>query len=253
MSRSRAEFDSPKRRQFDKHNTLLYYSDMQLLLVRHGETTANVDKKVYLDTADHAVPLSDLGHQQAITAGQLLAVQIKKSISRTNSRVRVWTSPYKRTRQTSEHITAQLTEAGIIHDLREHVNLCEQQYGLFDGIPDDELHLHYPKEAAHYEKCERHEGKFWARMPLGESRFDVAVRVQNVFGTWHRDAQRHNIDTLVVVCHGVTLRAIVMQWLHLTPEWFEAEKNPANCAIRHIHDKEDFGYLKPIDYIDDVL
>ena len=211
---------------------------MRLYLVRHGETTANLDKAVYLDTADHAVPLSNLGHEQARDAGVKLAERLKSA-----HKVRVWSSPYLRTRQTANEIRSRLDDAGIKHDYREHINLCEQQYGLFDGIPDEELHLRYPNEAAHYNKCERHEGKFWARMPLGESRFDVAVRVHQAFGTWIRDAEKHGITDLIVVTHGVTLRAIVMQWLHLTPEWFEAEKNPSNCAIRLIHDNKDFGYI----------
>ena len=72
-------------------------------------------------------------------------------------------------------------------------------------------------------------GKFWARMPQGESRFDVAKRIHQAFGTFHRDALEHGIQELVVICHGVTLRAFVMMWCHLSPEWFETEPNPANC------------------------
>ncbi len=215
---------------------------MRIYLVRHGETTANVDKSVYFETADHAVPLSENGKKQASAAGYRLAATMANPAN-DFGKVRVWASPYKRTRQTAELIMQKLALVNVDHDYQEHINLCEQQYGLFDGIPDDELHLHYPKEWAHYDKCEKHEGKFWARMPLGESRFDVAVRVHQAFGTWIRDAEKHGITDLIVVTHGVTLRAIVMQWLHLTPEWFEAEKNPSNCAIRLIHDNKDFGYI----------
>jgi len=41
-----------------------------------------------------------------------------------------------------------------------------------------------------YKKCEDVEGKFWARMPLGESRFDVALRVHQFFGTLHRELDK---------------------------------------------------------------
>jgi hypothetical protein len=34
-----------------------------------------------------------------------------------------------------------------------------------------------------------------------------------------------------------------MMWCHLTPEWFEAERNPANCAIRLLEGGHDRGYL----------
>jgi len=48
-----------------------------------------------------------------------------------------------------------------------------------------------------------------------------------------------------VICHGVTLRAFVMMWCHLSPEWFEAERNPLNCAIRLIEGGTDWGYVFP--------
>jgi 2,3-bisphosphoglycerate-dependent phosphoglycerate mutase len=80
-------------------------------------------------------------------------------------------------------------------------------------------------------------------MPLGESRFDVACRVHQAFGTFHRDADKHGIDTIVVVCHGVTLRAFVMMWCHYSYEWFEREPNPANGAVRWLCDGEDREYI----------
>ena len=62
-----------------------------------------------------------------------------------------------------------------------------------------------------------------SRMPLGESRFDVAKRVHDAFGTFHRDAgngscilhlsfgyltvaEQYSIEDLIIVTHGVTLR-----------------------------------------------
>ena len=40
-----------------------------------------------------------------------------------------------------------------------------------------------------------------------------------------------------------TLRAFVMMWCHLSPEWFEAEPNPNNAAIRLIDEGTDRGYV----------
>ena len=239
---------------------------MKIYLVRHGESAANLDKSLHGKMADHAIPLSEHGHKQAFEAGQFLASVFDKEwgpLFVTNDttdpryksvmgmpHVRVWLSPYERTRQTADELFQGVNEYQFKHhnlevymDRREDIRLCEQQFGLFDGIPDDERQLHYPAEAAHYKKCEDYEGLFWARMPLGESRFDVANRVHQAFGTFHRDNERHNISNIVVICHGVTLRAFVMQWLHLTPEWFNSEPNPGNCDIRLIDDGQDKGYI----------
>ncbi len=202
-----------------------------IYLIRHGQSEANIDRSVCLTTPDHAIALSALGQQQATAAGQALCELL--TVPETEA-VRVWSSPYRRTRETASRVAAQLAVRYPRLDQREHINLCEQQFGLFDGVPDAELPLRFPLEHAHYDLAQKHEGRFWARMPLGESRFDVAVRIHQSFGTFHRDAERHGVRNIVVVCHGITLRAFVMQWLHLPYEWFDAQPNPGNCDIFQI-------------------
>lgn len=43
--------------------------------------------------------------------------------------------------------------------------------------------------------------------------------------------------------HGVTLRACVLRYFGLAPEWFEEEPNPKNCSIRMIQGVTDQGYI----------
>jgi len=232
---------------------------MRILLVRHGQSAANKDKLLHKTLADHAIPLSELGQNQAFRAGKFLGDYLQKHAYKKSyiynlgnappENIRVWLSPYERTRETASGIfnginsIEQNESVNLNFDRRENIRLCEQQFGLFDGIPDNERYKEYPAEAAHYEKCENQEGHFWARMPLGESRFDVANRVYQIFGTLHRDSEKHDIHTVIVVCHGVTLRAFAMEWLHLSPEWFNDEPNPGNCDIRLIQDGNDHGYI----------
>lgn len=214
----------------------------RIFLVRHGESEANVDRSVGMTKADHAVELTAKGKTQALVAGGFLNNWLDDHVSLQNKgKFRLWGSPYRRTRQTADAIETECSS--WIKDRREHILLCEQQFGLFDGVPDDQLHERYAEAAAFYDKCMSQEGRFWARMPLGESRFDVATRVHQAFGTFHRDSDRHGIDHIIVVCHGVTMRAFLMMWLHRTPEWFDKEPNPGNGAIRLIEDGEDKGYI----------
>lgn len=235
----------------------------RIFLVRHGQSLGNVDQKVHHEIADHAIPLSAKGHDQARAAGAFLrdyfdTLDVPGDPAWTSKvfQARLWNSPYKRTRQTADEIQGALGAVTLdgprgantrvlprILDRRENIVLCEQQFGLFDGHDFDELPGIYPDEYAHYKKCEDFEGRFWARMPMGESRFDVSVRVHQIFGTWHRDAERHDVENLVVVSHGVTIRAIVMRWLHFGPDWFEQERNPKNCSIRLLENGEDKGYI----------
>jgi len=228
---------------------------MKILLVRHGESAANADKTIHETMADHDIPLSERGLAQATEAGNFLNEFLFNMIYGAEQyqygHIRLWNSPYRRTRQTAKNIMAQILpeerlnpKLGIVIDQREHTKLCEQQFGLFDGIDDDKYEVHFPNEGKHYNKCVAQEGKYWARMPLGESQFDVANRVSQTFGTFHRDEEKHGIDTIIVVCHGVTMRAFIQQWLHLSPEWFNTEPNPDNCWIRLLdNDSDDQRWL----------
>ena len=233
----------------------------RIFLVRHGESLGNVDKDFHRTHADHAIPLSDKGAAQALRAGEFLKEYFGGEDAYWGgiTRPRLWTSPYLRTRQTADGIVEGIGRVGApvkypdlkevvpqfprIRDRRENIALCEQQFGLFDGVPTEDLPVRYPDEYAHYKKQQDFEGRFWARMPMGESRWDVALRVHQAFGTWLRDAERHGIDNIIVVTHGVTARCIVMRWLHLPFEWIEKEPNPKNCSIRLLEGGEDRGYI----------
>lgn len=215
---------------------------MRIYLVRHGESDGNVGRDVHIDMPDSAIKLTTRGVAQAALAGVWLGHELPHRrwwhrITGRDPRARIWTSPYERTRQTAYHIHAAIDGMtggdadSVIRDIREHVLLSEQQFGLFDGLSDEQLRHRFPDEHMHYDKHERAGSRFWARMPLGESRFDVAARVHQSFGTLQRDADRHGIDTVVVVCHGVTMRAFVMMWCHRSPEWFDETPNPPNGAV----------------------
>ena len=212
---------------------------MRIFLVRHGESEGNVDKNIHRTMADHAIPLSPRGHEQAETAGFVLRDYLESH----GSRPRLWVSPYLRTRQTADGLEKSV--GPLLHDRREHTLLVEQQFGLFDGLTDEECAEQFPVENDHYLKQQAFGGRFWAPMPHGESRFQVAQRVHQSFGTFHRDRDRHGIEDIIVVSHGTTIRCFVMMWLHLPFEWIEEERNPRNCSIRLIEDGEDKGYIYP--------
>jgi len=155
------------------------------------------------------------------------------------SSARIWRSPYLRTRQTSEEFNNFLK----ITDIREDITLTEQQFGLFDSVPEEDWGRLYPCEFAEYQRQRQNYGKFYARLPLGESPFDVAIRVHQFMGTIHRDYEKHGINTLFIFTHGTTLRTFLLRWFHYSPEWYHEERNPKNCWIREIKDDKDMGYI----------
>ena len=215
----------------------------RIYLVRHGESEGNLDTTLYLNKADHAIKLSPKGIGQAMTAGlklnkELTALPTIINFDRTkkenNKKIRVWASPYTRTRQTAEEMLRYIT---VPYEYKESILLVEQQFGLFDGLSDKEMMDKYPNEKLHYDKCSIHEGRFWARMPLGESRFDVCCRTHQFFGTLHRDLRDNDVDTVVIVSHGVTIRAFIQGYLNLPYEWVDSNSNPENCSIQLIENR----------------
>ncbi len=207
---------------------------IRLFGVRHAVSAANLEREVNKRLPDNQVPLAEAGHEQADIAGKALAEFIRDVPGFEPQRTRILCSPYLRTRQTSAAIERQLTRHGIEFDKREEIALREISFGLFDGIADEELPVIFPLEHAHYKKHVDFEGEFYAPMPLGESRVQVADRVKTVFGTILRDAspdRKDRINNFIIVSHGVTLRAFQMQWLHKSPEWYSEQTNPQNASI----------------------
>lgn len=211
---------------------------MHIFLIRHGESIANVGENYVERLPDHLVGLTPAGLQQAKEAGKFLADYCKqKNIDL--SHARIWRSPYLRTRQTSEAFNEFLH----IDDILEDITLIEQRFGLFDSLPQSEWEARYPNEFDEYQRQQHNFGKFYAKLPMGESPFDVAIRIHQFLGTIHRDYEKHGVDTLFVFTHGTTLRAFLLRWFHYTPEWYQEEHNPKNCWIREIDGNIDRGYI----------
>ena len=211
---------------------------MHIFLIRHGESVANVGENYIKRVPDHLVSLTELGKEQASENGEWLMNYCRnKNID--ISKARIWRSPYLRTRQTCDEFNKYLN----IADIREDITLTEQQFGLFDSVPEEDWGKLYPIEFAEYERQRANYGKFYARLPLGESPFDVAIRVHQFMGTIHRDYEKHGVDTLFIFTHGTTLRTFLLRWFHYSPEWYHEEINPKNCWIREIKDGEDIGYI----------
>ena len=211
---------------------------MHIFLIRHGESIANIGANYEKRIPDHLVSLTENGKVQARENGEWLANYCReKNIDTSNARI--WRSPYLRTRQTCDEFNKYLG----IKDIREDITLTEQQFGLFDSVPEEEWEIQYPNEYFEYKRQCSNYGKFYARLPLGESPFDVAIRIHQFMGTIYRDFEKHGIDTLFIFTHGTTLRTFLLRWFHYSPEWYQEERNPRNCWVREIDGNVDLGYI----------
>lgn len=197
----------------------------RIILVRHGESEGNVDESAYTRIADPRIGLTEKGMKEAEECGR----NIKKMID--GDGVEDWSvyfyvSPYKRTRQTLQHLATSFRRPRIA-GMREEPRLREQDFGNFQD-----------REKMRVEKAVRMlYGRFFYRFPNGESAADVYDRITGFRETLKSDidvgrfqppGQRNPNMNLVLVSHGLTLRVFLMRWYKWTVDQYERLNNLGN-------------------------
>src|SRR5262245_9299525 len=104
-------------------------SETKLIVVRHGETTWNREKRMQ-GTTD--TPLSDVGRAQARALGRRLAGHDFAAL---------YASDLARARDTAS-VIAERTGRKLVMDSR----LRERRFGIFEGLTAGEIHERFPEE-----------------------------------------------------------------------------------------------------------
>lgn len=192
----------------------------RIILVRHGESLGNVDKVLYESTPDSQIQLTETGIRQGREAGE----QIRRLVGQED--VRVFFSPYIRTRQTLLAILEAFSGRRI--ELTTEPRLREQDFGNFQNS-------HYMETV--YKERQKF-GRFYYRFPNGEAGTDVYDRVCEFWSTLFRfmdqpsrnEAQKP-AENYVLVTHGLLMRIFCMCYFRWTVTEFEQVWNPSNCEI----------------------
>ncbi|MCB0114372.1 MAG: histidine phosphatase family protein [Caldilineaceae bacterium] len=189
----------------------------RLILLRHGETMANVEK-IWHGALD--APLTQVGEAQVAAATQrLLRLHADSPIDH------IYVSPLPRAQRTAHEIAGSI---GL--DLRVDDGLSEMSIGDWEG-----------RTFAHLRDVDR----LWERWsadpsftpPNGESPLSFGRRVPAAF---LRLSEAHPSETLLIVTHGGVISNLLAQWLGDGPQdW--ARWDPANCAIS-VLDRVDDGW-----------
>ena len=154
---------------------------MKILLVRHGETTGDIEDR-YGSWYDD--DLTELGASQLQeTASKLSGELFEKTFS----------SPLKRAMQSATIINAALhTEMVVCEGLKE------RNYGLLGGLTKEQAILDYP-EAVELHKDPANTD------PEGESQNDFNQRVLETF----KEITSQKYETIVIVSHGGPIKVIL--------------------------------------------
>lgn len=208
---------------------------MNLFLIRHGQSIVNVDREFMTQTPNMLGDLTELGRHQAALTGEYLAQELKNRFI-SKSKIVVWNSPYLRTTQTANIIKQKLDEKGIKYIAKESIYLAERQFGLLDNHA--EIETTHKAEIDHYRMHVQQGEDFWVRPPLGESPFDMCLRIDSFIQSHLKSSRDENTSkqTHVFVAHGAWLRGFMMMYQELTYKEYLAMPNPGNAALFEVNE-----------------
>ncbi|KAM0561692.1 hypothetical protein ACHAPJ_002861 [Fusarium lateritium] len=209
-----------------------------IILVRHGQSEGNKNREIHQTVPDHRVKLTPEGWSQARDAGRRL-----RSLLRPDDKLHFFTSPYRRTRETTEGILESLTSDDASpspfqrSDIKvyEEPRLREQDFGNFQPCSAEMERMW--QERADY-------GHFFYRIPNGESAADAYDRVSGFNESlWRQFGEDDFASVCVLVTHGLMSRVFLMKWYHFTVEYFEDLRNINHCEFLIMRKQENNKYL----------
>ncbi|KAG8528306.1 uncharacterized protein KY384_007223 [Bacidia gigantensis] len=213
------------------------------------------NREIHQTTPDHRVKLTPEGWKQAEACGK----KLRGLLSPTDT-LHFFTSPYRRTRETTEGILNALTgdepspktpvassqpsstsspfdsphPAPITSSIPspfqrpqikvyEEPRLREQDFGNFQ--PSSHAMSQMWQERAAY-------GHFFYRIPNGESAADAYDRISGFNESlWRSFAEETFASVCVLVTHGLMARVFLMKWYHFSVEYFEDLRNVDHCEM----------------------
>ena len=190
---------------------------LHLILVRHGETEWNVQRRYQ---GQFNVPLSSVGRQQAERIAQRLASQKIDAI---------YASDLERAWETAAIIAAKHNLA-----VASEPRLRELKFGVLEGLTFDEAQIQYPEMITAWLKD-------FNQPPQGAESVDLFNA--RIIALLDDLKQKHDEQTLLLVGHGGSLSEILRVVLGLSREkrWYlEME----NASLSEVLIAEDYVSLK---------
>ena len=169
---------------------------MELILIRHGTTQGNLEKR-FIGTLD--VPLAPQGEE--------LARQVGPTLPRVEH---IYRSPLLRCRQTAELLWPGVAMT-VIDELRE------TDFGPFEGKNHQEL-----KDDPLYQAWIGQGDRLnFAAMPVGETAQQVVERVSAALAELVKDAAAHGYERVGVVSHGGALMGLLSKYGRPEREYYD--------------------------------
>lgn len=177
----------------------------RLILVRHGQTDHNVQRRIQ---GQIDIPLNAVGRDQAAS--------VARSLSGISDCVAVYASPLSRARDTGAAIADAL---GV--PLVEDERLMERGFGAWEGLTRPDIEAKWPGEYKRWVSGEK------VGAADVEERAEVGERLNAAFRAMHR---AHPEGTVIAVSHGAAISIGIATALGLDPEQFRGLMGLDNCS-----------------------
>jgi broad specificity phosphatase PhoE len=196
-----------------------------IFLVRHAQSQSNIDEQILKEQTNVGIHLTDTGIQQAKEVGDFIVSNYYSHLKP----LKIWNSPYNRTRQTANEIKKQLKNNKIHYIEEESIYIIERQFGLIDDAIN--YQKSHPVEYSHYLLHNKENKEFFVRPPLGESPFDMCMRLDFLLRCVISQEPEYQH---IIVSHGAAIRGLVIMQEKLPYEDYFKIPNPSNASIHHL-------------------
>lgn len=196
---------------------------MKIIMVRHGETIANNEKR-YLGLKNS--PYTEKGKSQV--------EEIVTKLSKYRNIKEIYCSQLPRTLSIADKIATRLDKKVIIT-----TDICELDFGIFDGKTYKEIEKDHPKEWAAWVLDQLN-----YKIPKGESMKDLYDRVSRFIDEL---IEKKSEGQYLLITHGGIIQTIITYLLDLDIKDRWHFKIPPG-AIVEIDYRENYGVLTKLEY-----
>lgn len=217
---------------------------MRVYLIRHGESFGNINGSL---TSTTDFELTEKGKEQAVRLGNVIKNEID------GTKTVAYCSPLLRAKQTLEGVLSCMEQKEI--PIIECPDLKEMDLGILECVPFSELEEKYPD-------VDIATGLSFLKAPGGESYAELKLRLQRFWDQCLNDLQAKDVENLLIVSHGITLRALtnqllkrpdtdvnVLNWMENTAQTVLIyDKDSCMCAIERLNDYSHLKELKTANF-----
>ena len=204
----------------------------RIILLRHGESEANIDPSILGHKPDNMVELTERGREQARAAGLRIKKLLGPAADGDSPVATVVLSPFERTQQTLCCLLETLGETAV-REVHVDSRVREQEFGNLQNLQEmEEDRALAPRLAASTTVATTASRLLMctiARRTCGSlcSGYSIGTR----FAPRDQQAITSEDKTLIIVTHGLTMRLLLMKLFSWSVDTFECVFNPSNCDM----------------------